>query len=129
MCGDKKMNMIPAYCTQFTDRECKEEDCCLGTVCQKCNVHGKDRRTLWMACFYDMNELNIPFKLEIITDEKEREGMAKLKHHFYTLRVCKGCRADWMAAIQLWWQIAPTGNDACGSGIFIRELGETIEVT
>ena len=23
------MNQMPAYCTQFTDRECTESDCCM----------------------------------------------------------------------------------------------------
>lgn len=23
------MKMMPSYCTQLTDRECREEDCCL----------------------------------------------------------------------------------------------------
>ena len=32
---------MKAYCTQNTDRECKEEDCCLKKPkCEKCNDSG-----------------------------------------------------------------------------------------
>jgi hypothetical protein len=29
--------------------------------CMRCGEEGEDRRTLWMACFYEMKELGIPF--------------------------------------------------------------------
>jgi len=60
--------------------------------CQRCGEHGWDRRTLVMRCLYEMNELNIPFEL---------------KDNYYTLRVCKECRADWMKSIKHWFDKKP----------------------
>jgi len=64
-------------------------------TCQRCKRSGEDRRTLWMACFYAMHEIErVPF------DHKEIEGNP---NRFYTLRVCKSCRASWMQAIENWF--------------------------
>lgn len=86
--------------------------------CQRCNVEDEDLRTLWMACCYEMHELNIPFK-KVEIDE----------NHFYTLQVCKDCRAFWMGMIKVWFDNPPERQDSCGSGIFIRELGAVREIT
>lgn len=59
----------------------------MSETCQRCGDDGDDRRTLWMACLYEMNELGLPFELKIIPDARTREGFANQKHHFYTLRV------------------------------------------
>lgn len=139
-----------------------------GEKCDKCGEIGEDRRTLWMACFYAMNELNIPFNSAIInsidkeavisTDQEiqyksikfigngkttETNGTAKIKklstiagqdvqeRPFYTLRVCKSCRADWMQAIEHWFN----DNDfqdkprSTGTGVFIRDHGINRELT
>lgn len=37
-----------------------------GEKCAKCRSVGEDRRTLWMACFYAMQELDVPFEREIL---------------------------------------------------------------
>jgi hypothetical protein len=93
-------------------------------VCAKCKEVGEDRRTLWMACLYEMNELGIPF------DQKELELMhTDRKQHFYTLRVCKDCRADWMTMIKIWWDAPLKEKESCGSGIFIRHYGTNVEIT
>ena len=34
----------------------------VGEACQRCGEIGEDRRTLWMACFYAMGELGLPFE-------------------------------------------------------------------
>jgi len=99
-------------------------------VCARCGVIGQDRRTLWMACFYAMNELAVPFeKLSVhgvvlkATGTSDRWGSPdfepppygsehgeKSNHHpMFTLRVCKGCRAEWMQAIKEWYR-APPGD-------------------
>jgi hypothetical protein len=103
-----------------------------GEKCDRCKSVGEDRRTLWMACFYAMNELDIPF------EEKEfanpEEGRVR---KFFTLRVCKRCRGEWMGAIEAWFEANPQGNDhdgetppqPIGSGIFIREKGVTREIS
>lgn len=96
--------------------------------CERCGVLGQDRRTLWMACLYEMRELGVPFKLvafrgAILETSNEKEKMPwgevdkftntyrshdedydKQLYPFYTLRVCKGCRSEWMKTIQKWFR-------------------------
>jgi len=121
--------MTKSFCTQNTDRECREEDCCLGEICQKCKSRGEDRRTLWMACFYDMKELGIPFEKETVIEGGVHDGHPNAKHSFFTLRVCKECRSDWMSAIQKWWMTPIHISASPGTGIFIREFGKTTEIS
>jgi len=84
--------------------------------CQRCRDIDEDRRTLEMGCFYDMGELDVPFKL----DETRR---------LYQLRVCKDCRADWMKAIEYWFHNSFYKKESCGSGIYIRDFGSNVEIT
>lgn len=95
-----------------------------GEKCVRCGDTGYDRRTLWMACMYAMNELSIPlercqlngtrhkyegekmlesFRLSIPQFAEEPSG-EPAKRNFFTLRVCKGCRAEWMSAIERWFK-------------------------
>ena len=92
--------------------------------CQRCLEIDEDRRTLMMACFYEMDELMLPFKHQYISSHIQSDG-----HKFYTLRVCKRCRADWMLAISAWFEENLEPPKSPGSGIFIRVLGDTREVT
>ena len=95
-------------------------------ICQKCKEEGEDRRTLWMACLYEMNELAIPFCEEsLFTNDYPRCDGRK----FYTLRVCKDCRASWMQAIKDWFNEPIVKEESCGSGIYIRENGINKEIT
>ena len=117
--------------------------------CDRCGEVGEDRRTLWHACFYEMGELGLPFEqkclegvtlkqtgtktleafsVEVPVFEEATPEHAKAKHMFYTLRVCKHCRADWMDAIKNWFQSVPVKED-CGSGIFVRRNGATVEIS
>lgn len=84
--------------------------------CQRCREIDEDRRTLEMACFYDMNELDVPLKL----NEETRT---------YSLRVCKDCRSDWMKAIEYWFHNSSSKKDAGGSGIYVREFGANVEIS
>lgn len=93
-------------------------------ACQRCHEVDEDRRTLWMACFYEMDELKLPFTHEVLQTHIQDNGKK-----FYTLRVCKECRADWMGAIQSWFHDGKRDMPSCGSGIYIRRNGATIEVT
>lgn len=100
--------------------------------CQKCGVVGTDRRTLHMACFYEMSELGIPFEkiglrgavVERVdgTEQRpwgpiprwsntahKREDRDAYVDPIFTLRGCKGCRGEWMQAIKAWFQ-APPGD-------------------
>ena len=90
--------------------------------CRKCETEEDDLRTLWMSCFYEMNELALPFA------KVQNPLSTNLPREFYTLRVCKNCRSEWMESIQAWW-ILPTTRESCGSGIFIRRFGANVEVT
>ena len=74
--------------------------------CDRCGDLGHDRRTLWMACLYDMDELGLPFKQDTLTLEKPTDdgaGYTNTCKTFFTLRVCKEFRASWMEAIQAWF--------------------------
>jgi len=129
----------------------------MSDVCQRCGEDGEDRRTIWMACFYEMNELDIPFETKILfyadikdlTPSKEPTGIdlgngKKLNlmagtvkcsgeltpHGFYTLRVCKECRAKWMEFQKIWWTFKGTDkSEPTGTGVFIRENGTNRELT
>lgn len=125
-----------------------------GEKCVRCGEVGEDRRTLWMACFYDMSELKVPFEQVMIRGTRhEMTGTKELRfsdvgpahtipvfdetpkyakpndYGMFTLRVCKGCRSDWMATIKKWFNDPPTVRTSCGSGIWIRENGALKEIT
>lgn len=94
--------------------------------CQKCKKVDEDRRTLWMCCFYNMDELNLPFDRQEVFYPILGGTQSQ---NFYTLRVCKDCRAEWMSAIQTWFNDQKPKKESCGSGIFIRRNGAIIEIT
>jgi hypothetical protein len=124
--------------------------------CQRCGApEGGDLRTLWMSCFYAMDELKLPFKQYILFDA-DKTKLAKVKdpdvlklndgseikigpgtlkcdgelspRGFFTLSVCKDCRSDWMHAIQKWFNEKPE-PDNVGSGIYVRDFGASREIT
>lgn len=127
-----------------------------GEKCARCGEIGEDRRTLWMACFYAMEELGVPFENQILfhADTKDLEkakepvgievGSRKEKiilqsgtvrskgeltpQALYTLRVCKECRADWMDAIKSWYSRVPE-KQSTGTGVWIRDKGMNREAT
>lgn len=122
--------------------------------CVRCGELGEDRRTLWMAALWDMSTLGPPFEtktlfhadLERVTDvakmpteinaggQRITIAPAVLRyegdiepHQFFTLRVCKDCRSDWLRAIEEWFKGAKTPE---GEGdIPIRELGAMKMIT
>ena len=97
-----------------------------------------------------MNELDVPFEQVRVTghiskqigskmletirreipvfDQKPPVGEAR-KFNFFTLRVCKECRADWMSAIECWFKAVPKKTESCGSGIFVRLHGINVEIS
>lgn len=125
--------------------------------CIRCGEPGPDLRTLWMACFYEMMELELPFEKlpgftprnvdrDMITvsqavDAQVCEGV-KIKmnageiipngvyglREFYTLRVCKGCRGSWMGTIKQWFENAVKA-DGLGTGIYVRRNGTNVEIS
>lgn len=117
--------------------------------CARCGELGEDRRTLVMACFYAMDELDVPFEIigtkgvcvPFAGHEKlpsfniyvpkwgEPDASEEPRiRQYYTLRVCKECRGDWMSAIEKWFRFVAK-RESCGSGIFVRENCATIEIT
>jgi hypothetical protein len=68
-----------------------------GDECVRCKEIGEDRRTLFMKCLYDMDELKVPF------EKFNTQELGK----FYTLLVCKKCRGDWMKSIEKWYKDRP----------------------
>lgn len=128
-------------------------------TCQRCGQEGEDRRTLWMACFYDMDELGLPFephtlfhaKLEELTPATEpdrlnlgdgtaitiRAGTVRSSGElspqgFFTLRVCKGCRGDWMRAIKFWFDSIPVREpegEITEGAAYVRDLGSNRKLT
>lgn len=95
-------------------------------TCQRCGVVDQDLRTLWHSCLYAMEETGLPFAKR---DEKLSDSPS-VGRSFYTLRVCKACRASWMAAIAAWFRNppAPEAPDP-ERNIPMRVLGETKMVT
>lgn len=121
-----------------------------GEKCARCGEVDQDRRTLWMACFYSMEELHVPFeKIAIsgqvvtVVGEKRMKGFEDFPvpvfsepdkdkppdlYQLYTLRVCKGCRADWMGAIKGWYESVPDHflTDDPDKNIPVRVGGRTV---
>ena len=124
-------------------------------ICQRCGEIGEDRRTLYMACFYAMEELNVPFEEEVVfqaelddltaakapvkvdTDENNSitlvAGTVTCKgeltpKHLYTLRVCKDCRAEWMNAIKQWFNAKKSVDRPTGTGVYVRKNGTNVEL-
>ena len=129
-----------------------------GDKCMRCGEVGEDRRTLWMSCFYAMEELGIPFETEVLfaadladcTPAKapvsiDLPGPGKKKINLqsgtvtctgelkprvlYTLRVCKDCRAEWLTCIADWFVCQKRIDNTTGTGVFLRKHGATVEAT
>jgi hypothetical protein len=112
--------------------------------CVRCQEVDEDRRTLWMACCYEMDELEIPLdKQTLFSANLEDTELAKVTigsvtvtckgeltpRVLYTLRVCKKCRSEWMSAIQHWFTNIEPEGESPGTGIYIREKGHVKEIT
>jgi hypothetical protein len=122
--------------------------------CVRCGKEDEDLRTLWMSCFYKMDEnKSVPYeKTEVLEAHHYKEGehiptilnevtrlpftkegndgtLVITKRTMFTLRVCKVCRAEWMGSISAWFKKPPVIERNLGSGIFIKVNGATVEVT
>lgn len=118
--------------------------------CVRCGSVEEDLRTLKMACFYAMEELDLPFKKSILFHAegntfRQVEEPASIQaggrkinitpgvlatdgpiipEDFYTLRVCKSCRGSWMETIQNWFRTVPEEElEDRNATIPIRKLG------
>lgn len=88
-----------------------------GEDCTRCGDTGYDRRTLSVACFYDLGELNIPWQTP-----KPPAGQP------YRVRFCKDCRADFIGALAEWFAKKPDRSSP-GTGIFVRRNGANVEIS
>lgn len=62
------------------------------------------------------------------TTRHAEPGAEVIPRHFYTMRVCKGCRSSWMWAIRQWFNQSEAPA-ATGTGVFARQLGACVELT
>lgn len=135
-----------------------ERDAPEGDVCDRCGDCGADRRTLWHASGYAMEETGVPYRQFAVhgkTHERtgtkefwfhEEDRKAGYKPHtvpvyseeptgeikgrgFYTLRVCKACRSSWMESLRNWFFQKPVPTTSTGTGVFGRQWGRTYELT
>lgn len=98
------------------------------TACQRCLRRGEDLRTISVACGYNMSELSLPFKTSTITEGSNPTH--ERQHRFFTLSVCKECRADWLATQVNWFHGEPTClAPSPGTGIYMRSYGGTFEIS
>ena len=106
-----------------------------------------------MDCMYAMGELGLPFEertlfhanmesleatkaaatIDLPNGKRIVLGPGRVRsdddltpHGFFTLRVCKDCRADWMESIRDWFNTKPESRET-GSGIYFRHLGTNRE--
>ena len=85
--------------------------------CVRCGRLGHDRRRLWMRCGYQMQELSVPFEEATIHDLDD--GPPRF---FYTLKVCKGCRGDWLASIESWFKAKPTFIEINDGEVLVEDI-------
>lgn len=124
--------------------------------CARCHVSDDpDLRTLWMSCFYAMDELKVPFQTHLLMNIDKDAKLEEVKapgeitlsdgtkltltsgHYttqasmrpmkFFTLRVCKTCRSDWLQAIEDWFKMKPA-HKPVSTGVYLRVNGATVEV-
>ncbi len=100
--------------------------------CVRCGKNGRDRRTLWMAALYDMGAKSVGIKAvpyiqraikgicQVVSGKDQYnnniwkddpDAKPDQTHLFFTLRVCKRCRTDWLVAQRDWFYARPSHDD------------------
>lgn len=64
-------------------------------LCMICHAHGEDKRSLFISCFYNVQEV-VPEALDI-----QDAGIENFKIGFY-LRICKTCRGELLRLLGVW---------------------------
>lgn len=65
-----------------------------GNLCMLCNAYGEDKRSLFIACFYDIKE--------VVPEAVETFDIEHLKDRGYYLRICKNCRGELLSKLSDW---------------------------
>jgi len=63
-------------------------------LCMLCNAYGEDKRSLFIACLYDIKEV-VPEAIDIF-------DVPHLKDRGYYLRICKNCRGELLSKLSDW---------------------------
>lgn len=64
-------------------------------VCMLCDAYGPDRITLFINCFYEMQEI-VPEMFRISHDDNV------LLERGYGIMLCKTCRSELLGALKFW---------------------------
>lgn len=65
-------------------------------LCMLCGARGPDKRSLFLSCFYDINEL-IPEAIDLYKCPDE-----SLQGRGFYMRICKACRGDLLSRLGEW---------------------------
>lgn len=63
-------------------------------LCQLCGAHGSDKRSLYLDCFYDIQE--------VVPEAIDLHGVENLRERGYYLRICKSCRGRFLFHLGQW---------------------------
>jgi len=63
-------------------------------TCQLCGAHGADKRSLFISCFYAIQE--------VVPETIDLANVDGLNDRGYYLRICKNCRARLLAHLRQW---------------------------
>lgn len=64
-------------------------------LCQCCHAYGSDKRSLFVACFYQIDEM-IPEFIDLHNTDSPQRG--------YYMRICKTCRARFLRHLEQWYE-------------------------
>lgn len=65
-------------------------------LCMICHAYGQDKRSLWIDCFYAINEV-LPEALDISS-----AGLTGAHSRGYFICICKSCRGRLLGHLQAW---------------------------
>lgn len=68
-------------------------------LCMCCHAYGEDKRSLWIDCFYAVDEV-IPEAINISGVDPSPTNHQR----GYYLRICKSCRARFLGMMDTWWK-------------------------
>jgi hypothetical protein len=105
-------------------------------LCMLCHAHGQDKRSLFLDCFYAVNEV-VPEALNL---SQTLDGNGQPRRGYY-LRLCKTCRGRLLETLRTWADdcrtMRPLPKDGDGApqdenpdrNIPVRIDGATVKMT